>query len=445
MKNKLARLSLIFNFTFFILHSYAALGAYVQSVPGDVADSRQNFPLRVARGEIVDLSIDFFNDGEPLDITGADVTLHTRTNGMDAAESWQTVGTATNNSALFVLDVDAVLPLAAGQWSCVASRDGRTLARLGGPAYVRGTAAAQSAALPQNALAGYATTNYVADAIAAIDVDETDPVFAEWADANTNQNGIVALAEGAMTANSADYASSAGSAYEAQTADTATYAATAAFATNAAYADTAANAWDADVAETARGLIFDSSTIRGNDIIQMDAAVAQAATNHTDSATALAPSYSGGTPTFSDWTFSDVVPEGAIVDQPSYEDGLNWWIVPLNVTAVDISFVIAQGSENALSLQFDEVIEGKRIAFTATRTITNLTSYRLGPPSGPNADKLLQPHGDYPTPSGVTNIVRDLSLGGIWDEQIQVWWTPRMRNGSLTYEATTNVNLNAEN
>ena len=48
-------------------------------------------------------------------------------------------------------------------------------------------------------------------------------------------------------------------------------------------------------------------------------------------------------------------------------------------------------------------------------------------------------------PGVVTNIVRDLSLGGIWDEALQVWWTPRMRSGSLTYEATTNVNLNAEN
>ena len=52
---------------------------------------------------------------------------------------------------------------------------------------------------------------------------------------------------------------------------------------------------------------------------------------------------------------------------------------------------------------------------------------------------------DFPTKQGVTNIVRDLSLGGIWDAELQVWWTPRMRNGSLTYEATTNVNLNAEN
>ena len=49
------------------------------------------------------------------------------------------------------------------------------------------------------------------------------------------------------------------------------------------------------------------------------------------------------------------------------------------------------------------------------------------------------------TPADVTAAIREHSLGGIWDETLQVWWTPRMRNGSLTYEATTNVNLNAEN
>lgn len=49
------------------------------------------------------------------------------------------------------------------------------------------------------------------------------------------------------------------------------------------------------------------------------------------------------------------------------------------------------------------------------------------------------------TPADVTAAIREHSLGGIWDETLQVWWTPRMRNGNLTYEATTNVNLNAEN
>lgn len=48
------------------------------------------------------------------------------------------------------------------------------------------------------------------------------------------------------------------------------------------------------------------------------------------------------------------------------------------------------------------------------------------------------------TPSVVTNIIRELSLGGIWDSELEVWWTPVMVGGSLTYQATTNVNLNAE-
>ena len=49
------------------------------------------------------------------------------------------------------------------------------------------------------------------------------------------------------------------------------------------------------------------------------------------------------------------------------------------------------------------------------------------------------------SPETVTNIVRECSLGGIWDRELEVWWTPVMVGGSLTYQATTNVNLNAEN
>lgn len=44
----------------------------------------------------------------------------------------------------------------------------------------------------------------------------------------------------------------------------------------------------------------------------------------------------------------------------------------------------------------------------------------------------------------VTNIVRDISRGGIWDSQLQVWWTPIMQNGALKYVATTNVDMTAE-
>lgn len=51
---------------------------------------------------------------------------------------------------------------------------------------------------------------------------------------------------------------------------------------------------------------------------------------------------------------------------------------------------------------------------------------------------------DVVTPEDVTAAIREQSLGGIWDEALQVWWTPVMDNGLLTYQATTNVNLNVE-
>lgn len=35
--------------------------------------------------------------------------------------------------------------------------------------------------------------------------------------------------------------------------------------------------------------------------------------------------------------------------------------------------------------------------------------------------------------------------GGVWDAKLEVWWTPKMENGKLTYQATTNVNIQAEN
>ena len=421
-----------------------AFAGYLQHVAVDVSDSRQNFPLRVARGEIVDLSVDFSDEGEPLDISGSEVVLHTRTNGMAAAESWQTSGTATNNSALFVLDVDAVLPQAAGQWSCVASRDGRTLARVGGTAYVRGTAAGTVAALPQNALSGYATTNYVNDAIGAIDVDETDPAWSAWADANTNRLGYVSHVEGAETALSAEYAEQAGSAIEAQTAGTATYADTAGFATNAADAQ---HAWNAETAST---LLVGFSARDGEFFTERDGAVAQAATNYTDSATnALRQSLSSqlslssqaatnytdsavatrlsraeAEAGFTEWTFQNTPPGMTNCSLLWYAASQDWvFQYSLNGTH-DYDFISGAETSTNLSLVYNA---------TATRT-------RLRPTAAMEAAWDAKADGDT-----VTNIVRDLSLGGIWDEQIQVWWTPRMRNGSLTYEATTNVNLNAEN
>ena len=51
----------------------------------------------------------------------------------------------------------------------------------------------------------------------------------------------------------------------------------------------------------------------------------------------------------------------------------------------------------------------------------------------------------YATPADVTAAIREQSLGGIYDSELGVWWTPIMQNGALRYTATTNVNLNAEN
>lgn len=46
------------------------------------------------------------------------------------------------------------------------------------------------------------------------------------------------------------------------------------------------------------------------------------------------------------------------------------------------------------------------------------------------------------TMSAVTGAIRSLSLGGIWDRELEVWWTPVMEDGALRYMATTNINMN---
>lgn len=72
----------------------------------------------------------------------------------------------------------------------------------------------------------------------------------------------------------------------------------------------------------------------------------------------------------------------------------------------------------------------------AVNQSVDYTDYKIDVLNGELAQKA--------TPAVVTNIVRELSLGGIWDAELEVWWTPVMSGGSLTYQATTNVNLNAE-
>lgn len=107
------------------------------------------------------------------------------------------------------------------------------------------------------------------------------------------------------------------------------------------------------------------------------------------------------------------------------------WFTNVYTSAVTDGIVVT-GDENASALNVD--VEGGAVPIVRDVEIRNALGLAR-----------LKDIGDLPTPQGVTNIVRDLSLGGIWDAELQVWWTPRMRNGSLTYEATTNVNLNAGN
>lgn len=81
-----------------------------------------------------------------------------------------------------------------------------------------------------------------------------------------------------------------------------------------------------------------------------------------------------------------------------------------------------------------------------TETLTNdkLNGYATKEAVNAKADK-TNVYTKAEADAKVDAAIREQSLGGIWDETLQVWWTPRMRNGSLTYEATTNENLNAEN
>lgn len=44
----------------------------------------------------------------------------------------------------------------------------------------------------------------------------------------------------------------------------------------------------------------------------------------------------------------------------------------------------------------------------------------------------------------VEEAIREKSLGGIWDQELGVWWTPHMKNGAYYWTATTNVNLAVE-
>ena len=98
---------------------------------------------------------------------------------------------------------------------------------------------------------------------------------------------------------------------------------------------------------------------------------------------------------------------------------------------------MAKGDEDSTVLVWD----GEAITdFTATRTVcvnTNLVGRVALTNDIPDVS-------GYATPEDVTAAIREQSLGGIYDSELGVWWTPHIANGAYYWTATTNVNLNAE-
>lgn len=115
-----------------------------------------------------------------------------------------------------------------------------------------------------------------------------------------------------------------------------------------------------------------------------------------------------------------------------YEDGV--WIANC-----DGYNAYADGGEDATSLDFLCYDNGARASATQTvEYVNNLVGRVALTNDVPDVS-------GYATSADVTAAIREQSLGGIYDSELGVWWTPIMENGALRYTATTNVNLNAGN
>lgn len=104
--------------------------------------------LDLVFGETVRLECKFLNYQQPMDISGASVILHARTNGMAEGISWQTAGFSTTNGlALVDLDVSSWIPRAASNstWTIeVSQTNAAKILRAYGPLFVTGTALAST-------------------------------------------------------------------------------------------------------------------------------------------------------------------------------------------------------------------------------------------------------------------------------------------------------------
>ena len=221
----------------------------------------------------------------------------------------------------------------------------------------------------------------------------------------------------------------------AENAERAETAGEAGLSTEAQYADEAEYALylsEGDDKRDATAIFSQLDAATATNAAQQAALAGKASTNDV----ALTPVYGGSGERFGDWVVdnSEVYVEWNVYNSC-------WFFVKYDTSEMPFAFRADEPDcydVNATSIAYHDEIDA-----TATRTENPIIGYTLGS----QTDKVLASTNLQTgvSESAVTNIVRDLSLGGIWDSALNVWWTPRMRNGSLTYEATTNVNLNAGN
>lgn len=99
-----------------------------------------------------------------------------------------------------------------------------------------------------------------------------------------------------------------------------------------------------------------------------------------------------------------------------------WYIASSGLTTMLIS-----EAPNLQEYVLEWNFNGTDVTTTCTRPIWNTTNLV----------------GRVALTNDVTAEIRKQSLGGIWDSQLEVWWTPIMENGALRYCATTNINMEA--
>jgi hypothetical protein len=182
----------------FALSALSALGAAGQTVPRIVWRIDAEEPRHVSRelryGETIDWEVGLQNYGAPLDISGAVVTLHARTNGMPPGTSFQIAGEARAGGTAYVrIPVSAWLPYAYrhGEYTLsVAQPDAARILRVSGPLTVMPTSAAAAADPVPVAWADGVAAAAAAAAVAAVDAAYGPRVGA----LESQTNGVAAAA-----------------------------------------------------------------------------------------------------------------------------------------------------------------------------------------------------------------------------------------------------------